>query len=623
MRILTLEPGHVGESISGHFDVVDARNAPQSQYEALSYAWGSSEKDSHILCQDQKLPITSNLHVALTRLRSTSRPRRLWIDQICINQDDLDERSAQVAMMGIIYRCASRVIVWLGDKDDTSDAAMTFAAALCCNLSLHNGRSRKELLTFSDLGKPVEGTDFILPDEKSGLWVALAKLLNREWFQRLWVVQEASLNPDTVVCCGASQIAWSVFTSLAVQLDAQAALYPFFMIEGQIAPGLHLAGSLISVEPLADVRDLLTVTLRFSKQFVTDPRDRIFAVLSLVNDPKSVSMVPDYTQDTATIYSSFARKSIEKADALDILHYVEMDDTPMATRLPSWVPDWRVRPHARPFGTEQISREIFSASGTKSATFWFGSLGQSLIVQGRKVGTLLPHGIVFPADSHLNMHSGKDESLHMREFELQSSLDSFFEEASKMVRNCHRAVQGSPDEILCHIFSRDYYKIFRPGHADLASAVRLLHLYRSTVKDGKEVLRRYLSMPEDSWIRKRFYDLDSLRVRLWWLAHLSRVMRNVEKRPSVAREGHAISMVFSANLRGNQIFTTSMGLLANVPRQSVAGDEVWILYGCKTPFILRRIERGHLLVGECFVHGIMYGEAIKKEMGIESKVELV
>ena len=66
-----------------------------------------------------------------------------------------------------------------------------------------------------------------------------------------------------------------------------------------------------------------------------------------------------------------------------------------------------------------------------------------------------------------------------------------------------------------------------------------------------------------------------------------------------------------------------MKMLANVPGQSITGDEVWILNGCMTPFILRRTERGHLLVGECFVHGIMYGEAIEQDMGIESEVVLV
>ncbi|KAF5640054.1 uncharacterized protein FTJAE_4601 [Fusarium tjaetaba] len=90
-------------------------------YEALSYAWGSSGDQATIAVNNTTLQVTQNLKDALTYLRHDSKPRPLWIDAICINQSDVDERSSQVRLMGRIYSSASCVISWLGLEDDPID----------------------------------------------------------------------------------------------------------------------------------------------------------------------------------------------------------------------------------------------------------------------------------------------------------------------------------------------------------------------------------------------------------------------------------------------------------------------------------------------------------------------
>ena len=78
-----------------------------------------------LISYDQgQLSITKDLPQALRHLRRQKFSRTLWIDQICINQINLDERSAQVTIMGEIYRHANRVVVWLGPAKDDSDLAM-------------------------------------------------------------------------------------------------------------------------------------------------------------------------------------------------------------------------------------------------------------------------------------------------------------------------------------------------------------------------------------------------------------------------------------------------------------------------------------------------------------------
>jgi len=93
-------------------------------YDALSYVWGSSEKRRSIFINKHELAVTENLHAALSHLRDKNLERILWVDAICINQADIQERSYQVRSMGKIYSKGSRVIVWLGEAVDNSDQAL-------------------------------------------------------------------------------------------------------------------------------------------------------------------------------------------------------------------------------------------------------------------------------------------------------------------------------------------------------------------------------------------------------------------------------------------------------------------------------------------------------------------
>ncbi|OAL48930.1 HET-domain-containing protein, partial [Pyrenochaeta sp. DS3sAY3a] len=120
VRLLIIEP-RLMPGFRCHMRNVELNNA-LGRYEALSYRWEDSENDRHadmskldgITCNGFPMMLKRNLHLALTNLRYRVRPRILWIDAICINQDDAKERSRQVELMGTIYRHSSRTIIWLG-----------------------------------------------------------------------------------------------------------------------------------------------------------------------------------------------------------------------------------------------------------------------------------------------------------------------------------------------------------------------------------------------------------------------------------------------------------------------------------------------------------------------------
>ena len=100
-------------------------------YEALSHAWSTSERTRSIMISQQGMvPITASLHDALQELRFCDRRRRLWVNAICIDQSNADERTAQVIMMSSIYATAFRVIPWLGTSDGSEVEALALARAL-------------------------------------------------------------------------------------------------------------------------------------------------------------------------------------------------------------------------------------------------------------------------------------------------------------------------------------------------------------------------------------------------------------------------------------------------------------------------------------------------------------
>ena len=136
-------------------------------YEALSYVWGDPLKTLPILIGEHHFNVTVNLHAALSRLRGRFFPRIIWIDAICINQNDQGEKERQIQSMARIYGQATRVIVWLGQMECNSDRALEA-------IRLAAGKSAKYLN--DDINQQ-----------------AILALLKQEWFRRIWV-REQMLN---------------------------------------------------------------------------------------------------------------------------------------------------------------------------------------------------------------------------------------------------------------------------------------------------------------------------------------------------------------------------------------------------------------------------------------------
>jgi hypothetical protein len=173
------------------------RPAPE-KWDAVSYTWGRGEESSYIKIiangESWRLPITSNLELALMRLRYEDSYRVLWIDALCIDQDDEDEKSLQVPRMSELYRKADLVAVWLGEEDEKTALAMRHIRNCVDNVD-----------KFDDWAR-----DATLINE----WDALCHFLKREWYVRRWIVQEIANASKAILYCGEREIEWDIFIDM-------------------------------------------------------------------------------------------------------------------------------------------------------------------------------------------------------------------------------------------------------------------------------------------------------------------------------------------------------------------------------------------------------------------------
>ncbi|KAI1088697.1 heterokaryon incompatibility protein-domain-containing protein [Rostrohypoxylon terebratum] len=171
------------------------------RYEALSWCWGNEPEDYAIIIEEDgkyyKRTIKKGLALALKYLRYTNESRTIWIDSICINQKDDNERNHQVQMMSRIYTRAKQVCIWLGEGNADSKVAIDFI--------------RHEIMELKKF-------DIICSDQKYATkWQALMVLMQRPWFSRRWMVQEISLAREATIFCGPDEILWKDF-AVAVEL---------------------------------------------------------------------------------------------------------------------------------------------------------------------------------------------------------------------------------------------------------------------------------------------------------------------------------------------------------------------------------------------------------------------
>ena len=255
VRLLYLEPGKSQDPIVGRLVCHPVQQKPR--YDALSYSWGEQDDWTQITLNGiQGFAVTRTLWCALRRLRSTAVARPIWIDAICINQNNTAERNQQVAMMNSTFGNARSVLIWLGDCDDDE-------LADCDERHLADS-------VLSKLEKENE-------DGK------------RAWWNRLWVVQEVALAKELMVYFGSHVLTWADFFSQLSRGHTS-----------KVWSTSRTARAFVQSHGFARERqvcleELLVLT---GNCYASDPLDYVFGIIALVprqDRLRADGLLPDYS----------------------------------------------------------------------------------------------------------------------------------------------------------------------------------------------------------------------------------------------------------------------------------------------------------------------------------------
>ncbi|TGO37302.1 hypothetical protein BHYA_0100g00020 [Botrytis hyacinthi] len=335
IRILILQPLSQGTPIQCTVETISLLSHPS--YEALSYVWGDASIRQTITFNDTSFSVTENLAIALHHLRLPLEPRRLWVDAICINQSDIKERNEQVTLMAEIYSLAKPVLVWLGETFEGCEEAFDLMSKIS-----------------------IASEDEIMEEESQTMFSFYMELVKKEWFTRLWTIQELALaDQEPLVGCGSTWTTWSVLSKVwqKVAMVEFTKMGMIMMKRGEenentnkTAVPQGVRTSTIKIDLLNNLRravtdkkgeDLRDLLLNTVTSKATEPKDRIYGLLGMMGSSDRKTITVDYSRSLGTIYADAISHIFHKGIGPFFLAGLELAGPypPFQySSFPSWVP---------------------------------------------------------------------------------------------------------------------------------------------------------------------------------------------------------------------------------------------------------------------------------------------
>ena len=554
IRILEIEPGDGPIVTKLRSASLDDRSL---DFEALSYVWGARAARTIITCNGTSTPIRSNLAAALQRVRLPTASRLIWVDALCINQQDASERGHQVRLMRQIYMRATEVLVWLGE-DPAGMAAPAFALACRLTNGPLLGAHSEARYTRPD-GSTHPGPAGRLPPASSAAWAPLAALFARRWFWRLWVVQEIVLAPSAAVLWGGARVDWRWIASAAARLRN----VHFPVVQAHRMYGVFNAYFMhrmsLGADPDGPLRLSFLRLLTLTRQFeVSDPRDRIYGLLGLTTmdaapERGELFVEPDYGVGAQELYCKIARQVLQGDKSLRLLSAVQHGPS-IPTAVPSWVPRWE---------------------------------------------SAYTH-MLMPSDPDMKFAASGGSSLAELSIDGSYTLTLKGVRAKRVARTIPLAIDG--EQISATLLDA-------PEVQSCASCSQGIEMLAATLTAGKDWYGALVDDPVGHALDFRAWlaqNSSNEAVRQILEAGEAEPLRLSQEDPDARRFIEAAS--YACN--GRTLFVTVDGTLGLGPAATREGDDVCIFLGGTVPYIVRTVGDSSLFAGECYVKDLMNGKAL-------------
>jgi hypothetical protein len=255
-----------------------------------------------------------------------------------------------------IYTGAEETRIWLGPSDENTWKAFSLMRKLVSakNLQAANNNTR-----FYYEMSVQRQTEYGLPYILDSSFKAFSVLFDRDWFTRVWIIQEVAVSKVVSMWCGGFDISWQDFTT-AVDYATTINIPAIWSntTSCQRIVQLEVARRSVSEEYKQSLLSLLVLYRNFE---ATDSRDKIYSLLGIAHEsePDAVQIDPKYTIDAREVYREFTVSILRQRRSLDILGVPRVSKPSLVGELPSWVADWSVSDFAQTFRFQLHSRQYF------------------------------------------------------------------------------------------------------------------------------------------------------------------------------------------------------------------------------------------------------------------------
>ncbi|KAF4339634.1 heterokaryon incompatibility (het-6OR allele) [Fusarium beomiforme] len=629
IRLLHVEPGTFDDPIRCHFQLASLKEVEPKgiDFHALSYCWGDPTEREEILLSSNKdfenekegvpFSIGKSAAQALRRLRQEKETLIIWIDAVCINQDDLEERAQQVTLMSQIYSLASTVHIWLGEDNHGVEACLKLIRDICnSNTGLCPGGEKCSCIGTAH-STPL---DEIRAHEQSkrdeghaisfkGMWEVfdlhlktwtreiidlagwynntqlsflMSTLYENPWFTRVWVIQEALSARRPYVHCSGEQVPWeevvqvsnwlenpgysSQSPHIASQQISMAAIWKTLKPKGRTT---EVPSTPIEAQDTNELSSILEVFLSGLDLKATDPRDKLFALLTFANETHDTTQLddlirPNYDKSKERVFADFTRWWIREHNSVAILSFIHCQ--PSRTWVKILGPEAKNLAMNRPTWSVDSNGSARRAQANLNARFKFKAAGDTK-----------PDLELLKTDDPLILRLS---GLHITE------IKSISHAPIEYMYPYHGSAEEKSE--LCQVFD----KIFDPCAL-------------SPFWSNKHSIDDFWTESIENCNMKY---LDHMR------SHWNYVTREPLKvlRPTGNKELEYYKTNKLPTCMDPCFFVTTSGLFGLCPWRSKEGDVIVLLDGGNVPYLLRPVEgQKYELVGECFVQGIMHGEMLE------------
>ena len=552
------------------------------EYEALSYCWGQDVRSSAIICNGNTLEITPYLSRALQEVLKVGNDHRpLWVDAICLNQNDEDEKAVHVLQMYTIYANAYQVVVWLGDADAETPEVL---------LQMERILQKLKQPIFQNLPRPLTDRELLnhgLPARKDQIWRSMRRLLHRPWFQRLWPLQEIAFARTVIFRCGPLSTTWSTIRDFVREVRRVSLLYNGGMEYDMPQNRNQIMYYIWEIDFLQQIShgaklNLVHVFQIARTKSCEQPVDRLWAMLGFTGPYFRKSIVDnkliDYSESGKRDYwKSYAAVAkiilLEHDENLQLLSAA--GPHPELSQLPTWCPNWQA-----------LDLSAFGA--------FVGRHYGAGLIKGKIACHTKPQ---FDADSNLLQVLGRE-------------VDTVKYRVSRdWVLSAGYTLQHRQDGYASRLLAWDQ---------------ECRQLSRETLGDDPSWEQAHLrTIVGNRTSHDLSYDQLQNQYAIWkdWVEHC------VRSEDFKLDKWHASLPMFGAihsACAGKKFFSTEKGRIGIGSPFLLPGDPLCVLTNGRPVYILRRSNisnddedspNKYILVGNAYVHGLMNGEAFDLDDG--------